>query len=740
MNCGLIVGLVALAGFSAHAAQLGKGAAGKQRENALLQTYSHQLNDNAAGGKNTPVTRVVNLLKEMGKTLNKEMEEDEGLYKELSCWCNDNVYSKKLSEEENQQQIVDLKATIEALTAKSSELKTKIKELEDKAAADKAALAEATALREKELKEFHSMELDDIAAIENLKAAIVVLSKHQDAAFPQMPLSFLQQADPWSPEHESHMSFAFDEFLRKQNFQLGKNGLEKESKSNFLQGSSADTAAASGRSQGGWSANDLSTLSRAVKTANAFMQEHHGSSYYPSYNAQSGEIYGVLEQLKEEMSSDLKEAQEKEATRAARFAELRSAKTAEIEESEKMAEAKEDEKAETDNALAEAKEDLGQTGVALGEDETSLANLEKTCKEASVNFEKRKEARLAEIQAVGETIEILTGEEARDAMDTAFSFMQTSKSEKSLRVLRKKAAAVLRKFNIPQLSMLATSVELDAFTKVKEMIDKMIVMLKAQQADEVKKNDWCIQSLQENEMNTAKTKDLKADLEAKSNQLMARIKTLTEEIEKAKSDISNLQVDLQRASENRKKENLDFQKVVADQMVTAEILAKALDKLATFYDDASFSQLRAKGSRKQTPPVPQMEYSKSKGATGVMSMIEKLIYDTKDITAESKKSESEAQAAYEALVADTNASIEALTKEITMKTKARSKAKKDLSLTKSDLSDAIRELEELAKTNADLHLDCDYVMKNFMVRQKARQDEVEALQQAKQILSGADLK
>ena len=43
-----------------------------------------------------------------------------------------------------------------------------------------------------------------------------------------------------------------------------------------------------------------------------------------------------------------------------------------------------------------------------------------------------------------------------------------------------------------------------------------------------------------------------------------------------------------------------------------------------------------------------------------MSMIEKLIYDTKDITAESKKAESEAQAAYEALVADTNESIDGL--------------------------------------------------------------------------------
>merc|ERR1719352_1219369 len=168
-------------------------------------------------------------------------------------------------------------------------------------------------------------------------------------------------------------------------------------------------------------------------------------------------------------------------------------------------------------------------------------------------------------------------------MDTTFSFMQTAqKTDKH----RREAAAILRKTRNPELSMLASSVELDAFTKVKAMIDKMIATLKTQNADEVKKNDWCKAELQENEMQTMKTTDLKADLEAKIGQLVITIKTLSEEIEKAKLDISNLNLELQRASEDRKKENLDFQKVVADQMVTAEILAKALDKLATFYDEA----------------------------------------------------------------------------------------------------------------------------------------------------------
>merc|ERR1719272_1176492 len=206
---------------------------------------------------------------------------------------------------------------------------------------------------------------------------------------------------------------------------------------------------------------------------------------------------------------------------------------------------------------------------------------------------------------------------------------------------RRAAAAILRKTRSPELSMLASSVELDAFTKVKAMIDKMISALKMQQADEVKKNNWCKDELQQNEMTTLKTTDLKADLEAKAGELESTIKTLSEEIEKAHLDIGSLNLDLQRASENRKTENLEFQRVVADQMVTAEILAKALDKLAKFYDEEAFAQVQ-----KQTPPVAQAEYKQSSGASGVMSMVEKLIHDTKDITAESKKSESEAQAAY----------------------------------------------------------------------------------------------
>merc|ERR1719161_3373412 len=211
-------------------------------------------------------------------------------------------------------------------------------------------------------------------------------------------------------------------------------------------------------------------------------------------------------------------------------------------------------------------------------------------------------------------------------------------------------------------------------------MDDMVATLKQQQAEEVKKNDWCKSEFQENEMETMKFEDVKQDQTVKIEDLGTAIKTLTDEIEAAKATITKLQIDLQRAGETRVKENHEFQKTVADQVATQEILAKALDKLATFYDKELLVQVgrtavRVATHHKQTPPVAQMDYKPSGGAGGVMSMIEKLIYDAKELEADAKKSEGESQAQYEVFIADTNTEMRDLQKEVVTKTAEVEKAK-----------------------------------------------------------------
>jgi len=659
-----------------------------------------------------PVKRVVALLNEMTATLQKEMDEDQTLYNKLVCWCNTNEYDKDNAISGSTAKIAELESTIEGLTARSGGLTEKIAELEGEVKDNKAALAEATAIREKQLKEYNAAAIDSTQNLENLKAAIEVLSKHHpDAAFPQMPLSLISLKKSSDPE---------------------------ESSSGFLQAHSADKE--------GWAATEIATVKAAFKSASAFMQAHNSDTYQPTYKAQSGEIMGVLKQLLEEMQGDHAEAAAIEAQRVTVFNELRTAKESEISNGEAMAEQKEDELATTNNDLAEAKEDLEQETNALTEAQKFMKTLKETCKDAEKNFEERKKTRLEEIQAVAETISILTTDESRDNRTAVYSFVQIRALQQSKTSdLRKAAAAALRKGRSPELSMLASQVELDAFTKVKAAIDKMVVDLEQQQKDEVKKNDYCKTTIQQNEMTTAKKQNSKVDLEAKIGSLETKIKALQEGIANAQKQMTQSQVNMQRATEDRKAENMEYQKTVADQTAVIEVLHKALNRLAKFYDEQSLLQKKSVESSKRStddpsaPPVAQKEYEPNKSSGGVMSMIEKLIGEAKTMVSEAKKGENEAQGSYEAMIADTNSAVAGFMDQISTKTQEKADTHKEKLQTESDLKDTTTELDELAQYNAELHAECDEVLRNFDVRQEARQQEIEALKQAKQILNGASM-
>merc|ERR1712194_600048 len=127
-----------------------------------------------------------------------------------------------------------------------------------------------------------------------------------------------------------------------------------------------------------------------------------------------------------------------------------------------------------------------------------------------------------------------------------------------------------------------------------------------QQKDEVKKTNYCKAELQTNEMATARKTTQQEDLLAKIDKLENEIKTLESGIAAAKPAIAKNEVDLQRASQERKAENQEHQKVVADQLMTIEVLDKALQRLATYYDLVQTKT--SKGTswiQRQTPPVPR---------------------------------------------------------------------------------------------------------------------------------------
>merc|ERR1719150_1165664 len=354
-------------------------------------------------------------------------------------------------------------------------------------------------------------------------------------------------------------------------------------------------------------------------------------------------------------------------------------------------------------------------------------------------WEERQKTRQLEMEAVSKALAVLSGDDAHDLFTRTFNpaFMQ----ESTKNTLRRQQAAkllseVAKKFNNPKLSNLAYRVRLDAFTRVKKAIDDMVAQLLKEKEDEIKHKDFCTDEFNTNQLQTEKKEREKKDLIAKIEDLELTIKTLDDEIKKLKAEIAEMQVQMKRAGEDREKENKEFQTTVADQRATQKLLKAALTVLQDFYGKkAAFMQKRQEPAGPPPPPGFE-EYKKNAASGGVMKMIEEIISDAKAMEAEAIRSEEDAQKAYEDFVKETNASIEAKSKEIVNKSELKAKAETDLVETKEAKEAVMLELEQLSNYNAELHQSCDFVLKNFDLRQTARDEEIEALKQAKAILSG----
>merc|ERR1712060_955197 len=207
-------------------------------------------------------------------------------------------------------------------------------------------------------------------------------------------------------------------------------------------------------------------------------------------------------------------------------------------------------------------------------------------------------------------------------------------------------------------------------------------------------------------------------------------------IDTLKAEIAEMQVQLKRAGEDREKQNKEFQSTVADQRETQKLLTAALGMLQDFYGKEALVQ--QKQEPVGPPPPPGFEAYKNNAASGgVMKLIQTIIADAKAMEAEAIRSEEDSQKAYEDFVKETNNSIEAKSRNIVSKTEEKASAEVELVETKEAREGVLLELQQLSNYNAELQQSCNFVLKNFDLRQTARDEEVEALRQAKAILSGA---
>merc|ERR1719161_890140 len=600
---------------------------------------------------------------------------------------------------DNKQLIAQLEEAIPEHAAKIATLQTEVKNLAKDIATGKQELAEATTIREKENGEFSAEEKDTMVSISGVTKAITALGA-------KMP---------------------------DETFKIGA----------FLQ---VQTVV------------DLESLKK-LKGVPAAQQQKIKAFLQGKSHAPSSEIFGILKSMKESFEINLKDSQDDEKAALKAYTDLKAGKDDEIAAATAQRDTKEAQAADTVEKLAQAKEDLATSKETLEADEKFLADLKERCSNMDAEFAARKKMRADEMAAVGQALAILTEDDAREQFDktSAYKFTQMSMKKNvsphypgllqsesaSMAQARTRASRLLLEESLalgsPRLSQLAVSMRTDVFAKIKVAIDQMVEQLKQEKKDDVKHRDFCIAELNQNEKQTDEGYDTKKELEIKTDDLNMLITNTGEEIAAAQKEVADTELQIKKASQNREAENFDYQTTISEQKATPAILAKAMQKLKDFYENPTAGQkLSGLFQVKQAPPEGFKEYKKSGGATGVMMMIETIIEDSVTLAKDAAKAEQEAQTGYEKFVKDSNDAIDTLNKGIAEKTSALADAKADLARTEADMKDTMSTLLELANMAQELHAQCDFTLKQFDARQAGFTKEIEALNEAKYILSGME--
>merc|ERR1719478_1706778 len=298
-----------------------------------------------------PIRKVVNMLEGMQKKVQAEGEKEQELFDKYMCYCKNAGGDLGKSIADANTRIPQLGADIKAGEAALAQLKEDLKQAQVDRSAAKAAVAEATTLREKEAGEYAKESSE-------LKANIAAVGKATAAIEKGMGGAFLQTSTA---------------NVLKRLVQKNENlaDTDREQLTSFLSGSVAE-------------------------------------GYAPA----SGQITGILKTMHDEMSASLAEATSAENAAISAFDSLTASKTKEINALTKAIESKMTRSGELSVKIVQMKNDLGDTEEALAEDQAFLKDLEKNCATKKGEWEEIVNTRNEELLALADTIKVLNDDDA----------------------------------------------------------------------------------------------------------------------------------------------------------------------------------------------------------------------------------------------------------------------------------------------------------------------------------------
>jgi len=606
---------------------------------------------------------------------------------EYTKYCDTESNQKTDAITSGKRTVGDLAATITDASASIGELTSETEELAGKISAADADLKDATKIREQEHSDFSSAESELVDTVDTLARAIIVLKRGQS--------SFLQQRG-------------------SKELTMLATGLSKVLEASWVNSHEKSVVQALLQSTTESEDEDLSLQPQATSS---------------QYESQGGGILEVLGDMKDKAEASLSSARKDEMSASHAYEMLKQSLDTELATMSKRMSAASAQKSASEETKASASEDLASTQKSVDEDTTFLANLKQSCSAKAAEWDQRQKSVGEEIGAIDKAKEILSSGVKEFLQVSAVRVHQfDDESDKRSRV-----ASIMRKLattdHVYALSQLASAAQSDPFGKVRGLIEAMIDRLTKEAAEEADAKSFC-----DAEMN--KSKKQQADLTAKSDMHAARIEKATASKAELASEIKTLQTQIaemdagqSEATSLRQSEHTEYKKASQDYKDSAEAIASATQVLSDYYSKGSFLQV---GSKSQQ--APDFNSAQTDVAGTIMEMLEVAESDFTRLLAESEAEESSAQSAYDKLTQDNKVSRAAKTEEIRGKEGESKQLESSLLNYKEDHSTTSKELDAVLTYLDKLKPQCETKVMTYAERVARREQEIEGLKQALEIL------
>merc|ERR1719313_2203988 len=352
----------------------------------------------------------------------------------------------------------------------------------------------------------------------------------------------------------------------------------------------------------------LDNLKEALRSATVFLNDKQRSMvssflqapFTGNYNAQSGEIVGVLKNMNDTFTANLANARQVEAKALADFTAMKKVLDEEYDEASDLFEKRKKEIGETAELISTTTSERDTADTRLADDQEFLASLTDRCAKKKADFDKRNMLRSQEEAAIAEAIAVLNSDAAFSTFGKvsatstgATSFIQISKSEdQDMQKVASTAAAALarssKELHSVRLAKIAMALQsknkaTNPFVKVLENINGTVELIDAEEADDKQKLDTCNS---EQDINTKKRDDKKAkmdELTGTITELEISAKTTKTTISETEEDLAANRAAQKEATDARNAQNAVFKENLKNLQDAEKILAKATEVLVKYY-------------------------------------------------------------------------------------------------------------------------------------------------------------